>query len=73
MTVYQADIEKYLNKTGDFGKYDPRHIEGYMRLEHSTLNGLSTQQFNKEIRIAMDCICYGGVEMAESNAQSFGL
>ena len=53
--------------------YDPRHIEGYMRLQYSTLDHLDAATFAREVKIAIGCIEYGGVEAAERNAQSFGL
>lgn len=53
--------------------YDPRHVEAYMRVEHSTLDSLSNQRFRTEVSIARACIREGGLEMAERIAQSFGL
>jgi hypothetical protein len=53
--------------------FDPRHIEGYMRLQHDTLSRLTNRQFNREVRLCIECIREGGLEAAESNAQSFGL
>ena len=52
---------------------DARHIEGYIRLAHSTLGGLSWPEIRREVRIALDCISTGGSEAAERNAVSFGL
>lgn len=54
-------------------KHDPRHIEAYMRVEHSTLDGLSRQQFAAEVRVAAQCVDEGGIEMAERIAKSFGM
>lgn len=68
MKGYQAVIKK-ISGNG----YDPRHIEAYMRLEHSTLDGLSRTQFAHEVRIGMDCVDEDGVENAERCAKSFGL
>jgi hypothetical protein len=70
---YQKIIRERLASMGYIGKYDPRHIEAYMRLEHSTLDGLSSAQFNKEINIAMDCVNLDGSDNAEKCAKSFGL
>ena len=53
--------------------YDPRHIEGYMRLQYSTLDHLDADTFAHEVDIAVGCIQEGGTEAAERNAQSFGL
>ena len=53
--------------------HDPRHVEAFMRAEHSTLDHLSERQFAAEVRMACACIDEGGVEMAERVAQSFGM
>lgn len=52
--------------------YDPRHIEAYMRVEHSTLDGLSPSRFKAEAKLAAACVDEGGIEMAERIAKSFG-
>jgi hypothetical protein len=71
--MYQQMIRERLASMGYIGKYDPRHIEAYMRLEHSTLDGLSYAQFNKEIKTSMECVNLDGTENAESLARSYGL
>lgn len=53
--------------------FDPRHIEGYMRLQHDTLSRLTKRQFSREVRLCVECIREGGLDAAERNAQSFGL
>jgi hypothetical protein len=53
--------------------YDPRHVEGYMRLQFSTLDHLDAATFAHEVGIAVGCIEVGGVDMAERNARSYGL
>jgi hypothetical protein len=52
---------------------DPRHVEAYMRVAHSTLDVLSPSGFRAEVKLACACIDEGGVEMAERIARSFGL
>ena len=52
---------------------DPRHIEGYIRLEHSILGDLSWATIKREVKLCVACIREGGIEAAERNAQSFGL
>ena len=52
---------------------DPRHLEGYARLQYGTLNHLSWADIRREVKIGIACIREGGVDAAESNAQSFGL
>ncbi len=55
------------------GGHDPRHIEGYMRLQYSSLDGLDAATFAREVMIARECVDAEGVEVAERNAKSFGL
>lgn len=69
-TPYTDRISALLNPVDNI---DPRHIEAYMRVGHSTLDGLSVRQFAAEVVLARDCIREGGVEMAERIAKSFGL
>lgn len=54
-------------------QYDPRHIEGYMRLQYSTLDHLDSRTFAKEVKLCAMCVDEGGVEAAERNAKSYGL
>jgi hypothetical protein len=53
-------------------KYDPRHIEAFMRVRHSTLEGLTRSEFRKEVKLAMACIDELGSTEAEKYAKSFG-
>lgn len=62
-------VEKNLLPAG----IDPRHVEGYIRLEHSILNSLSWPTIKREVKLAVACIREGGIEAAERNALSFGL
>ena len=52
---------------------DPRHVEGYIRLEYATLGHLSWQTIRREVKIALACIKEGGVADAELCAKSWGL
>ena len=52
---------------------DPRHVEGYMRLQYATLSHLDARTFAEECAIGVACIREGGIDAAESNAVSFGL
>jgi len=65
-------IREEIARLGAIGT-DPRHVEAYMRLEHSTLDGLSKSQFSVEVEGCIGCVLADGVENAESCAQSFGL
>ena len=69
MTYYQKAISEMPEASG----YDPRHVEAFIRLEHSTLGGLTAGRFKKEVKIAVACIRAGGADAAERCAKSFGL
>ena len=69
ITHYQRIIATMKSAQG----FDPRHIEGYMRLQHDILSRLSKAQFSREVRLCVACIREGGIEAAERNALSFGL
>lgn len=69
---YQQFISEEISRQGKIG-IDPRHVEAYMRLEHSTLDDLSPAGFSKEVSIGIECVETGGIINAERNAQSFGL
>ena len=70
-TPYFGTIRNEIAKQGKIG-IDPRHVEAFMRLEHSTLDGLSKSQFSNEVSIGIQCSEYDKVN-AEKCAQSFGL
>jgi hypothetical protein len=53
--------------------YDPRHIEGYVRLQYSTLDHLDAETFAREVEIAVACVDAEGPDIAERNARTFGL
>lgn len=73
LSLYAEMIREDLAKAGYIGKYDPRHIEAYMRLEHSTLDGLSARQFAAEVEIARQCLDHADEEESEALALSYGL
>jgi hypothetical protein len=70
---YQLMIRESMASAGRIGAADPRHVEGWMRLEHPTLDGLSRSQFNAEVRIALECIAAGPLADSEALADSMGL
>jgi hypothetical protein len=72
LSTYQKLIAEILVLRGR-REIDPRHIEGYIRLAHPTLDGLSAEEFRLETDIGIGCIDAAGVEQAERNARSFGL
>ena len=66
-TFYQRRIAE---RTHDV---DPRHIEAWMRLEHSTLDGLSAAEFAREVDEAAALVRAAGTTESEALAASFGL
>jgi len=70
MTYFQRSIvEKKLVPQG----IDPRHLEGYIRLQFSTLGHLDWPTIRREVKLGIACIKEGGIDAAERNAKSFGL
>jgi hypothetical protein len=54
-------------------KYNPRHVEAYMRVANSCLDGLSHSEFTEEVKWSCFCIDEQGKRNAERVAKSFGL
>lgn len=52
---------------------DPRYVEAWMRVEHSTLDGLSPSDFRGEVAIAVQCVYSASKADNEAIAGSFGL
>jgi hypothetical protein len=71
-SLYAETISGILAKLGSPAT-DPRHVEGFIRLEHRTLDGLSRRDFAFEVEVALGCIAEGGVAEAEALAVSYGL
>jgi hypothetical protein len=68
-TYFQKQItDKGLVPAG----FDPRHIEGFIRLQYATLGHLDWPTIRREVKIALDCI-RADKAMAERNALSYGL
>jgi len=67
-SLYQKEIAKVLGCS----LADARLVEGYMRLEHPTLDGLSRAQFKAEAEIGLECVNQNRSE-AEYLAKSYGL
>jgi hypothetical protein len=53
--------------------YDPRHIESFMRIQYGTLNHLTREDFEREVKVCMACIDACGKDDAEQYAKSMGL
>ena len=72
MSYYNQKIKEEIAKQGHLG-IDARHVEAYIRLEHSTLDGLSISKFKKEISTGIQCVQIDGTKNAENLAKTFGL
>lgn len=72
-SIYTVSIKNRLAEIGQIAVYDARHIEAYMRLNHSTLDHLSKKQFNNAIDLAIADINVDGRKMAEQLAISYNL
>lgn len=70
--MYADMIRQHLAALGLIGT-DVRHVEAVMRVEHSTLDGLSPARFREEVDIAAECVRAMGPAESERLAQSFGL
>jgi hypothetical protein len=72
MTHTQQSIREHLARAGRLGM-DLRHVEGWMRIEHATLDGLSPAEFHAEALAAADCTTDAGPITSEALAASLGL
>ena len=71
-SMYQQRIEETAAKQGHIGA-NARWIEGWMRLEHGCLDGLSRHQFDAEVAAAIECIYASSTDQNEQLARSYGL
>lgn len=55
-SAYAQLISETLARIGLVGRYDPAEVEAWMRVEHSTLDGLSAAAFQQEVAVAVGCI-----------------
>jgi len=67
MSYYQQIIES-IDST-----YDPRWIEGFMRLQYGTLSHLDRATIEGEIALFKSEFTPEDADLWESNAQSYGL
>jgi hypothetical protein len=70
--MYQQMIRETVAKQGRIG-VNPRHVEAWMRLEHSCLDGLGKAQFDAQVAVAISCIDAATTKESESLAESFAL
>ncbi len=73
MSGYEQLIREAMASAGRVGAADPRHVEGWMRLEHGCLDALSLAQFRAEVNVALRCIRACPLAHSESLARSYGL
>jgi hypothetical protein len=55
LSHYQQRIREDLARLGLVGRHEPAVIEAWMRLEHSTLDHLSSTAFRAEVATASQC------------------
>lgn len=70
--MYQEMIREHMAALGRVGAHDPKIIEAWMRVEHSTLDALSRSRFRQEVKIALECADAATAEQNLSVARSFG-
>jgi hypothetical protein len=66
-TFYQRVIAEHVRDT------DPRHVEAWMRVSNTTLDGLSRSEFLAAMYEALGQVQDAGVTESEALAASFGL
>ena len=72
-SIYQQMIRETMARMGKVGACDPRHVEGWMRLDNPTLDHLSASQFTKEVKLAMECVAAAQPEHSEDIAVMQGV
>lgn len=72
MQSYQQRIREELARAGRVGM-SAAQVEAFMRLEHSTLDGLDARVFRAEVRTAAACVEAAGPADSAALASSFGL
>jgi hypothetical protein len=63
----------YQDRIAPLTSYDPRHVEGWMRLSFGTLDHLGAAEFESEVCLANACISEAGTQESEALAVSYGL
>ncbi len=72
-SFYQSRIREDLARAGVIGRYDPADVEAWIRVGHSTLDGLSASEFRREINEACACIEEASADETRAVRESFGL
>ena len=71
MSFYEHAIADSLRDQG-LPTHAPRLIEAWMRVEHGTLDALTRDRFDEEVRIGAECVARDP-ESSERLAWSYGL
>ena len=71
--MYQQLIRETLAALGHVGRYQPHHVEAWMRAEHGTLDHLDRREFKREVAAAVACIDAAGLAESEALANSYGV
>ncbi len=72
MSFYQETIREIATRHGYIG-IDTRHVEAWMRVKHATLDALSCEEFDEEVRIGIHCTRSQTTSLSENLARSYGL
>lgn len=72
MSIYTSIIEKVLKELKVSG-VKPHHVEAWMRLKFSVLDGLSYAEFRREVRETVEIILAGPISESEALAATYGL
>jgi hypothetical protein len=70
--MYEQMIREAMARLGRIGEQHPAIVEAWMRVEHGTLDGLSKEQFQREVAISLDCAAQATTKENESIARSYG-
>ena len=71
--MYRQLIRESMVRQGLIGAADPRHVEAWMRSENGTLDRLSREEFDREVRVAVECSREARSELSDQLAASYGI
>ena len=72
MSYYQERIRETAARLGRVG-INARHVEAWMRCEHSTLDHLGGAAWIREVRECLAVVDHADPELSERLARSYGL
>ena len=70
---YREAIREDMATLGFVGRHDPAVIEAWMRLEHGTLDSLSSRRFRSEVATSIRCADMSTTTENTSLRESYGL